>query len=366
MISGSTWKWIAGLLMLVLLVSGGVAWLERRELLARYYVYHLSRANDDATRTVWVDRIAGLRTDALPLLVKCLARDNARACGNAQVALRALTEGWEAHDPKREALANRLAELFPHLSAPGQRCALELEMSLTRPNEAATSKAAVKVLSDAGRVLDAEVRKHALALTEAVVGQSPRPEALEACRELIRACLRDEEADNRLHAIHLASQPGFNMLEQVVGLLGDPRPEVRRTALLAVGPVPEVIATDDLLQWLHDPDANVRRVCEGALRGRGLHDQQIKLGRLISAADAQTRLQVLPCLRQTAGLEPTVWLRRLSHDSVPAVRAAAVRAAAEFPQIDLADRLEQIVQNDPSPTVRQLAHYYLSCSQTTP
>jgi HEAT repeat protein len=221
------------------------------------------------------------------------------------------------------------------------------------------------VLGEAEHASAKQVRKQALALAESLARQSPS-ETLEACRDSVRAALRDEEADNRLHAIHLASQPGFNMLEPVVGLLSDPHPEVRRAALLAVGPVPEVLATDDLLHWLHDPDANVRRVCEGALRGRGLHDQQIKLGRLMSAADAQTRLQVLGCLSQTAGLEPAVWLRRLSHDPAPAVRAAAVRAALEFPQVDLADRLEQIVQNDPSPTVRQLAHYYLSCRPNTP
>jgi len=363
-ISGSKWKWFVGLLLLVLLTLGGVAWLERQELLSRFYVYHLTRAADDATRAIWVGWIAGLGMDPQPLLLHCLTRDDPQACANAGAALRALADRWDDQDPNRTALAHRLAELFPRLSPPGQRCALELEMALARPNETAITQAAAKVLGEAGRMLDREVRKQALALTEVVAAKGTQPETLDPCRELIRVCLRDEEADNRLHAIHLASQPSFNMLEQVVGLLRDPRPDVRRAALLAVGPVPEVMATDDLLAWLHDPDANVRRVCEGALRGRGLRDDQIKLGRLMTAADAQTRLQVLECLSQTPGLEPAVWLRRLSHDPVPAVRAAAVRAAAEFPEVDLADRLEQIIQNDPSPTVRQLANYYLACHHT--
>src|SRR5262249_55522040 len=162
-------------------------------------------------------------------------------------------------------------------------------------------------------------------------------------------------------AIHLASQPGVELLEAIVPLLRDPSADVRHAALLAVGSTPEVIATDDLLHWLHDPDARVRRVCETALRGRGLSDGHIKLGRLLTDGQAQTRLQVLDHLRRTAELEPGFCRRRLSHDPAAAVRAAAVRAAAEFPLVNLTDRMEQIAQNDPSPTVRQLARYYLAC-----
>jgi hypothetical protein len=75
-------------------------------------------------------------------------------------------------------------------------------------------------------------------------------------------------------------------------------------------------------------------------------------------------LQVLEQLRQANDLEPGVWLRRLSHDPVPAVRAAAARAAGENDQVDLSDRLTQMAQSDPSPTVRQLARYYLSHRQS--
>ena len=81
--------------------------------------------------------------------------------------------------------------------------------------------------------------------------------------------------------------------------------------------------------------------------------------------DAQpgTRLQVLDLLGRSRDLEPGAWLRRLSNDPSPAVRAAAVRAATEQPMASLVDRLEQMAQNDPSSTVRQLAQYYLSCQK---
>jgi HEAT repeat protein len=173
-------------------------------------------------------------------------------------------------------------------------------------------------------------------------------------------CLNDPDAETRVQAIRLTVHLGMNLLEQVVALLTDPQAEVRRAALLAVGAATEVLATDDLLVCLHDPDAGVRRLCEQALLGRGLETSHIQLGRLMTNKDAKTRLQVLDRLRQTPGLEASVWLRRLSHDPSPAVRAAAIRAVSEFAEVDLSDRINQIAQTDPNFTVRQLAQYYLS------
>jgi hypothetical protein len=39
-------------------------------------------------------------------------------------------------------------------------------------------------------------------------------------------------------------------------------------------------------------------------------------------------------------------------------RRAAIRAAAENPVVDLSDRIQQMAQSDPSPTVCQLARHY--------
>src|SRR5262249_52604611 len=157
--------------------------------------------------------------------------------------------------------------------------------------------------------------------------------------------------------------PQIHLLDQVIALLDDPAPEVRRLALVALGPCDEAVATDDLLRWLHDPDAEVRRSCENALRGRKLSEGQIRLGRMLTDPRPGVRLQVLDGFRRNSELEPGVWLRRLSHDPEPAVRAAAVRAASELPLANLSDRLEQMAQSDPSPTVRQLAHHYSRLQQ---
>jgi hypothetical protein len=360
-------KWFAAALAVVLVLALVLAgWLERNRLLAWYYVHCLARA-DDAARGVWVARTAGLTEKALPRVLECLGQDDARACANAQAVLARWAEQWEPNDRRRAALAARLADLFPSLSSAGQRSALELEALLVRPSSGANpapltfAPATARLLEEAVRVPDKEVRRRTLALAKQVADLPDPKELTGSCREVIRAGLRDQDLDNRLVAIQLACQPGINLLEQVVGLLRDEVPEVRRAALLAVGPVPDVIATDDLLHWLHDQDATVRRLCETALRGRGLRDDQIELGRLMTAPEAKTRLQVLERLRRAQDLEPGIWLRRLSHDPAAAVRAAAVRTASELPQVDLSDRMEQIARSDPSHTVRQLARYYLDC-----
>jgi hypothetical protein len=120
-----------------------------------------------------------------------------------------------------------------------------------------------------------------------------------------------------------------------------------------------VIGEDDLLPLLHDPDADVRRLCEAALRGRQLLPEHIRLGRLLTDPNPVVRLQVLDDLDKTPDLDPGVWLRRLSHDPSPAVRVAAVRAMSRQTLIDLSDRIDQMARSDPSPSVCQLAQFYL-------
>jgi HEAT repeat protein len=172
--------------------------------------------------------------------------------------------------------------------------------------------------------------------------------------------LQDNEPENRVKAVHLGTLPSMQLLDRTVILLNDPSAQVRYAALVAVGPAPEVLATDDLLPTLHDPEPQIRKLCQTALKGRGLLDEHILLGKLLTDPEAKNRLQVLDILQKTGDLEPGIWLRRLSHDPSPAVRAAAIRTAIEINSVDLTDRLGQISQNDPSTTVRQLAKFYLS------
>jgi HEAT repeat protein len=225
-------------------------------------------------------------------------------------------------------------------------------------------RAAARLAWQAEKAPGTEVRCQALALAKHLLGHAIPVDVHGTCCEIIRAGLRDQDPAIRLEALRLTDRPRINLVDQAALLLRDPIPEIRRAAMLTLGCQPSILATDDLLVWLHDPDPEVRHLCEMALQGRGLRDEYIELGRFLTDEKARNRLQILDYLRRHADLEPGVWLRRLTHDPVPAVRAAALRAAADQQFTDLTDRMEQMVQNDPSPTVRQVAQFYLSWRKT--
>jgi hypothetical protein len=361
-----SWRAAVGLLTALVLLAGGGAWLERGPLLAWLYLRELARAGE-GDRAAWVERVAALDAVALPGLLDCLVHDDARACGNARAALARVAERWGPDDRRRGDLAARLVEAFPRLSNPGKESALALEGAWLGAGGGlppALTPAVAALLVQAARLPDAALHQQALELVPTLLQSPAHAEVLANCRELVQACLKDAAAPNRARAARLAGFPEFGLLEPAMALLSDPAVEVRREAMLAARSAPEsVIKTESLLHWLHDPDEDVRRVCEAVLRGRNLSEQHLKLGRLLTDERPSVRLEVLSYLRSDTDLEPGVWLRLLSIDPEPAVRVAAVRAAVADSRVDLSDRLEQMVQSDPSPTVCRLARYYLSCQQ---
>ena len=190
-------------------------------------------------------------------------------------------------------------------------------------------------------------------------------ESIAPCRELAAACFGDKSAENRARAAQIALHPGMDLQQQALPLMRDPSPDVRRLAMLVVGPAQNVVSTDDLLHWLHDPDSDVRRLCEVALISRKVPLKHIRLGRMLTDPDFHVRLNVLDELRlaEARDIDAGIWLRYLSHDPKESVRVAAVRAAVEeqfYTPVDLRDRMEQMSKSDPSDTVRQLVGYSLS------
>jgi hypothetical protein len=351
-------KWI-GAALAVLVVLAALGWWQRDSLLAWYYVQGLLRA-DDRDRGQWIERIVQADSAATAELVHCLERPDAQVCGNCEIALARLWEQWPAEDARRAELLARLTDAFPRLSLAGQRTAIDLQAHwLESAPTADIVSSGVRLLPAAGRSLDKEVRGRAMRLADRLLMCDRRPEIVAVCREAIRQGFQDAEAENRALAVRLALRAEAHLLPQLVPLLDDPSAMVRRAALVALGPAADAVPTDDLLRSLHDSDEDVRRLCVATLRGRGLRNEDVALGRLISDPRAGVRLQVFDTLRRANDLEPGVWLRRMSNDPVAAVRAAAVRAAGEQAQVDLTDRLTQIAQNDPSPTVRQLATFYV-------
>ena len=94
--------------------------------------------------------------------------------------------------------------------------------------------------------------------------------------------------------------------------------------------------------------------------GRPSGADHIRLGKLLTHPRASMRLGVLDYLAdENIDLDLGLWLRRLSHDQSPAVRAAAVRVMSQQTHSDLSDRIDQMARSDPSPTVAQLARFYL-------
>jgi hypothetical protein len=357
-------KLFVGLFVLVLLAGAGLAWVERTPLLAWFYLHNLQRAGE-ANRAVWADRVAGLGEAALPGLLDCLADPNPSACVNARTALERLVGPGGAADPRTVNLAVRLGRDFPHFSAAGQAQVLALAAGWFRalpPGGAPCPdlvSACTRLVTASAAVTDADALAAALDLCGLLLNQPQAAEVLIPARDVVHAGLHARAEATRLEAIRLALLPGMDLLEQVGVLLEDPVAEVRRAALLAVGPAREVIHDESLLPSLHDPDPEVRRLCAVALGGRGLPPEYLELGRLLTDPQPTMRLQVLDRLHRHPGLDTALWLRRLSHDTSPAVRVAAMRAMYQQPFLDLTDRIDQMARTDPSPTVAQLAQYYL-------
>jgi hypothetical protein len=354
-------RFLGVLMMLGLLglLGGGLLWLERTPVLAWWYVRGLSRARE-AEREQWAARVAELDADALPGLLELLHSDDADACRNARAGLSALAARWGRGDGRTVELTQTLARAFGSLQAAGKKEALEGAAEWCRADGEKIAPplrlAGARLLGETASVTEPEVHAAALDFCAVLVGQGP--EALSPGRELLRASLRASTPALRRQAVQLALTPGMDLLEEVAALLGDPDAGVRRAALLAVGPADKVVLDETLLPCLRDPDDEVRRLCEQALYGRGLCPEHIRLGRLLTAPEPGERLKVLDELRRTPDLDAAVWLRRLSHDPAPSVRAAAVRVMSQS-GLDVLDRLDQMARNDPSETVSWLAGYYL-------
>jgi hypothetical protein len=364
-------KRMALCVLLVLLIVGGIGWLERVRLESWYYVRALSRASE-ANRDVWIERVARLGEPAVEGLLNCLAGQDDRACQNAAAALEHLAECWGCGDVRLVDLATREYRLFGRLEPDTQALVLKGMAGWFNRGTPADGlvDACAHVLADAAGTSAVETQKAALDLADSLLKQPGGIEALQPARDLVRAALRSSSPENRLCAVRLGSRPRMDLLDSMVALLRDPSMEVRRAAILAVGPSRQAVSDEGLLSCLHDPDATVRQLAREFLTapqklgGRGLPPEHLKLGRLLTHPDHQIRLQVLDHLRMARDLDPGLWLRRLSHDPKDSVRAAAVRVMSNLTVVDLTDRLDQMARSDPSPTVAQLAQYYLLQKQS--
>lgn len=353
-------------LLVVLVLAGGIAWTQRERLSLWWTLHGLSRA-DEAARGPWLDRLTAQGDAVVEPLLGHLVDGGERGAGNALAALDHLVRQQALGDDTPAALLARLGRVQPRLTAARQGQVLTVVAGWMNAEEvsAETVARAARLLEHPAS--DAEAQAAALELAAALLPLANAEAALPAIRPVALAGLRSEATAVRLRAVPLCLHAQVGGLDQVAGLLRDPSVEVRRAAILAVGPA-EQVREEALLVGLHDSDAEVRRLTEVSLRSRGLRPEHLELGRLISHPQPISRLRVLDHLTEVlenqqgseGDIDPGLWLRRLSHDGSPAVRAAALRLMSEQSLLDLSDRIDQMARSDPNPSVSQLAQYYLT------
>lgn len=356
---GGRKRWLVALV--VLAGVGLLAWAERTSLHTWWAMRGLRQAEPTEV-VLWAERLADLDQAALPPLMDWLVGASEADEARIDATLQTLARRWPADDPRQEELAQRLTRTFDRLPRVSQCAALNLARNWLEaaPQSERTTLHAGRLLVVAAHQSDPAVQNAALRLALPLLHCRIEPEAHCAVRSLARQGLRVESVERRILAAELASKPSLDLLPDLVPLLRDPTPEVRRVAIQALGSAPRILSTDALLPVLHDPDEAVRLLCERALRQRGLTSDYVRLARLITDSSWSRRLEVLDHLEDAAdiGLDPVVWLRRLTYDPAPAVRVAAIRAASEAHLRQLADRLDQMARDDPSSTVSELARHY--------
>lgn len=305
----------------VLLLAAAAGVWQRERLWVWYCAERLERAADDR-RAEWADKLATVGQPAVPTLLGLFRHDDPAVCLAARGGLEHMIADWPKDDARRLAYARQFADAEPRFSTPGRSAALDL-----LPGVLACGDEDV-------------VRK---------------------AKGMIDTAAKSESVELRIQAVATALRPEVDALDAIVPLLNDPEAEVRRAAVLALGPIRDgsmaVVTDEDLLHCLHDADPEVRRLCEMGLRSRGRTPRDIFLGRRYTAPDPAERQKLLLDLADEEGLDVSVWLERLTSDADPAVRAGAARVAVER-RADLRDRLEQMSRSDPDGTVRRIADYY--------
>ena len=355
--SWTTWLVTGGLA----LASGGglLAW-KQQDLLTAWKVHQVSQAGPQE-RIKLLAHLAETPDISTSWLLYSLAQASTAeeaeilSEGLVQVSEPLTGEGLDPHIAKA-------ASLFKSMEPMAQSEALRwLAQSLSKDQSETMSERRVSV---ARRLLDLSslseentVQAAALQMAGAILKQNPNPELIGAIRQLVSFGAKSESSQVQVQAITTALNPNLDCLTDVTVCLKSPHKDVRQAAILALGPASETITDEVLLPCLHDKDKTIVHLTETALQARGLREDQIRLGKMMADPKPVKRLEVLDHLSATRDIDPMIWLKKMSNDPSPAVRAAAVRAIflekpaeekASFPKIE----------KDQSASVNKLAAFY--------
>jgi hypothetical protein len=352
-------------LLAFVMVAIGLGLCQRTYLWSWWRVRQLAQAGE-SDRGQRAKQVADLGEPALPHLIGVLAHTG-DACANAEEALQMLLESHSLASAFGGTVLNAVEARFGDMSPSGKAVALRLlsDLSARVPDDGtnlanATVERLLKLAAHAE--LQPAARPAALAMVSTAAARATEPHWQSTWRAWVRKGLSADESATRRASLHLLLKSSLHgeasLLAQVAPLLKDDDPGVRKGALLALGGAVEIVDNEALLALLHDDDLEVQMQCEQVLRSRGLNDRDLRLARLVSDPRPATRCEVAPYLLQQ-DIDAASWLRRLSQDVAPSVRAAAARAAALHKDAGVRDLLHDMAQRDPSPTVRELAGHFL-------
>ncbi|APW60798.1 HEAT repeat domain-containing protein [Paludisphaera borealis] len=171
-------------------------------------------------------------------------------------------------------------------------------------------------------------------------------------------CLASDDGRTRIAAINtLGYLPVDAAAAPAVAYLDDTATDVRRQVLLSFAGRPGVLNEDMLLKRLHDTDEAIREAAKTTLKVRGLSDELISLGGLMTSPKADQRASVIALVKDRNDIDPIVWLLQLSHDADESVRIHAVEAlgAQKSQTVSVKRRIVEMARSDRSQQVRDAA-----------
>src|SRR5437879_10982105 len=99
LLSARKLRWFGGLLALGVLMGMATIGWQRERLLTWYYLRGLAHA-DEREAYVWVERVASRGETAVPGILDCMTREDAKACANARAALHQIMDNLPTEDPR--------------------------------------------------------------------------------------------------------------------------------------------------------------------------------------------------------------------------------------------------------------------------
>ena len=355
------WGWMVVTGGLALTGVAGLAAYKHQDLLAAWNVHQLPQAQTDQ-RLAITEQLAQNPSVSTGWILYSLSQ--ATEPEEASVFAEALMRTSRDMDAEQlDPHISRAASLFKSMEPDAQAETLRWLATALNAGDPETMterrSAAIRRLMDQAYVgEEPEVKAGALRLSGPILKQRPPAEVVESLKLLVSSGARSDSARVQIQAITAALWPALDCLEETTVCLKSQHREVRKAAILALGPATEKINEEILLPGLHDEDLEIVQLTQSALQARGLRDDQIRLGKLMADPKPTKRLEVLDHLSATRDIDPALWLRKLSNDPSPAVRAAAMRAMAQETGGELGERVGQMGKSDPSESVNKLAGYY--------